>query len=75
MNATMRFIVWGTLPLGALLGGALGGAFGVRTAMWVGAIGGTSAVAWLLASPMRGMRDFPAVEDQPAGSAERPEGV
>ena len=24
MNATMRFIVWGTVPLGALLGGALG---------------------------------------------------
>src|SRR5262249_3822495 len=24
MNATMRFIVWGTIPIGSLLGGALG---------------------------------------------------
>lgn len=29
MNATMRTIVWGTLPLGALIGGLLGNAIGV----------------------------------------------
>ncbi|MBV8264414.1 MAG: MFS transporter, partial [Candidatus Eremiobacteraeota bacterium] len=29
MNATMRTIVWGTLPVGALIGGALGSAIGV----------------------------------------------
>jgi MFS family permease len=29
MNATMRTIVWGTLPLGALIGGALGSVIGV----------------------------------------------
>jgi hypothetical protein len=75
MNATMRFIVWGTLPLGALLGGALGGAVGVRTTMWLGAIGGTLAVVWLLASPLRGMRDFPAAEDRPVEPIEGSEGV
>ncbi|HEY2300395.1 MAG TPA: MFS transporter [Acidimicrobiales bacterium] len=75
MNATMRFIVWGTLPLGALLGGALGSAFGVRATMWLGAIGGTLAVVWLLASPMRGLRDFPAVEDHPVDRDDRPEEV
>jgi urocanate hydratase len=25
MNATMRFIVWGTIPIGSILGAALGG--------------------------------------------------
>ncbi len=65
MNATMRFIVWGTLPLGGLVGGALGTALGVRTTMWVGAAGATLAICWLLASPMRGMRDFPTTDGHP----------
>jgi MFS family permease len=44
MNATMRFMVWGTLPLGSLLGGALGTAIGLRPTLWVGAAGGLVAV-------------------------------
>ena len=55
MNATMRFVVWGTLPLGGLLGGLLGTIIGVRDTLWVSGAGGTLAVLWLLASPMRGM--------------------
>jgi len=39
MNAAMRWIVWGTIPLGSLLGGALATWFSLRTALWVGAIG------------------------------------
>ncbi|HZD68530.1 MAG TPA: MFS transporter, partial [Actinomycetes bacterium] len=35
MNATMRFMVWGTLPLGATLGGALGSAMGLRPTLWL----------------------------------------
>jgi MFS family permease len=38
MNATMRFMVWGTLPVGAALGGALGGALGLRPTIWVAAV-------------------------------------
>ena len=30
MNATMRFIVWGTMPIGAILGGALGSLIGLQ---------------------------------------------
>jgi predicted MFS family arabinose efflux permease len=62
MNATMRFLVWGEMPLGALLGGALGGVIGLRPTLWLAAIGQVGAIGWLLASPMRGMRDFPAGE-------------
>ena len=39
MNATMRFVVWGVLPLGALLGGVLGSVAGLRPTLWVGAAG------------------------------------
>ena len=45
MTATMRFLLWSSLPLGSLLGGAVGSAGGVRTALWVGAIGMVLACA------------------------------
>jgi MFS family permease len=69
MNATMRFIVWGVLPIGALIGGVLGQKVGLRPTLWVGAVGGVSAIGWLLASPFVGMRDFPT-EPPTARSAE-----
>lgn len=40
MNATIRFLSWGAMPLGALLGGALGTLIGLRGALWVSAAGG-----------------------------------
>ncbi|HEY0187678.1 MAG TPA: MFS transporter [Cellulomonas sp.] len=59
MNASVRFIVWGSMPLGGLLGGWLGHTFGVVPALWV-AVGITlvSAVP-VLASPLLRMRDLP----------------
>ncbi|GAA3259568.1 MFS transporter [Nonomuraea helvata] len=60
MNATMRFLVWGTLPLGGLIGGALGGAIGVRDTLMVAAIGSCLAFLWLITSPLRTMRELPA---------------
>ncbi|MDQ1549967.1 MAG: hypothetical protein QOD27_1625, partial [Microbacteriaceae bacterium] len=35
MNATMRFLVWGTMPLGGFLGGVLGATIGVRETLLV----------------------------------------
>lgn len=69
MNATIRFIVWGTIPLGGLLGGALGSWLGDRTAIWVAAVGVALAPAWLLASPLRRLRDTP----EPAAGWRQPE--
>jgi MFS family permease len=59
MNATMRFLVWGTLPLGGLLGGLLGTVLGVRNTLWIAGSCGTLAILWLIFSPIRPMRDFP----------------
>lgn len=56
MNATMRFMVWGTLPLGSLLGGALGTVIGLRPTLWVGAVGGLVAVLPVALSPVRSLR-------------------
>ena len=33
--ATVRFISWGVLPLGAIIAAALGQALGVRTTLWI----------------------------------------
>ena len=37
MNSVYRLMGWGTMPLGALLAGVLGDAFGLRTVFWVSA--------------------------------------
>ena len=43
MNSVMRFLVWGTIPLGSLVGGALGSTIGLRETLFVGATGGLLA--------------------------------
>ena len=43
MNSVMRFLVWGTIPLGSLAGGALGSTIGLRETLFVGATGGLLA--------------------------------
>ncbi len=43
MNASFRFIVWGMMPLGALLGGFLGARIGLRPTLAVSVIGGLLA--------------------------------
>lgn len=65
MNASVRFIVWGTQPLGALAGGALGATIGVRATVAVGVTGSALAVLWVLASPLRTLRDVPSAERSP----------
>jgi len=61
----MRFFVWGTIPLGSLVGGALATAFGVRTAILVGACIGFVSLLPVLLSPLRTLREFPEQEDVP----------
>jgi predicted MFS family arabinose efflux permease len=60
MNATMRLIVWGTIPVGALIGGILGTTIGLQPALWVAAIGSALAFLPVLFSPVRSLREIPA---------------
>jgi predicted MFS family arabinose efflux permease len=59
MNSAMRFVVWGTIPLGTLAGGALGTWIGLRETLVVGAIGSGGAFLWILLSPQRHLREMP----------------
>ena len=59
MNASVRFMVWGTLPLGGFLGGALGSIIGIRATLWVAAVGQATAFLWLLPSPIPTMKEIP----------------
>ncbi|MER7466929.1 MFS transporter [Streptomyces sp. NPDC097981] len=69
MTASVRFVIWGAMPVGALIGSALGQGLGVRQAMWVGAAGELLAVVPLLCSPLRTMRELPAEPAEPAESS------
>ncbi len=60
MNASIRFLVWGTIPLGGLLGGAMGELLGLRATLLVAGAGFVLAPLWLVASPLRRLRDLPA---------------
>ncbi len=53
VNATMRFLTWGVIPLGALLGGALGGEVGIRETMWLASVGILTGPVFLMLSPLR----------------------
>ncbi|MFF4616720.1 MFS transporter [Nonomuraea jabiensis] len=58
VNASVRFMTWGVIPLGAVLGGILAQQIGVREALWV--IMGARLLTFvpLLFSPLPRMRDF-----------------
>ncbi|MER7970955.1 MFS transporter [Streptomyces sp. NPDC096080] len=58
VNATVRFLGFGAMTLGALAGGVLGEYLGVRGALWVAATGTALATLWVICSPLRGLRDF-----------------
>ncbi|MER6979390.1 MFS transporter [Streptomyces carpinensis] len=59
MNAAVRWVAWGTLPLGGVLGGVLGTLIGVRPAFWLAFIGSWAAGWLVFFSPLRHMRDVP----------------
>ncbi len=61
MNAAVRWIVWGTMPLGAVIGGALGTAVGIRPTLWIGLAGSWAAGFWVYFSPLRRLRDTPRI--------------
>jgi MFS family permease len=59
MNAVVRFMYWGTMPLGSLAGGALATVIGVRPTLFVGIVGGTLAFAPLAATSLMRLRTIP----------------
>ena len=62
MNATMRFLVWGTIPIGSLIGAALSEIIGVRNTVWVGSILGLFPFLFVFFSPVRGLAKIPDID-------------
>ena len=60
MNATMRTIVWGTIPLGAFIGGILGTSIGLVQTIVLGGILSTLAASWIVLGPVIRLREQPA---------------
>ncbi|MFD7631716.1 MFS transporter [Streptomyces sp. NPDC059851] len=67
MSATARFVSWGGIPLGGLLGGASGSVFGATGTLWIGAAGMTLSALPNFLSPLRAMRTLPT-EKAPSDS-------
>ncbi|MEU9452950.1 MFS transporter [Streptomyces sp. NPDC048277] len=58
-SATARFVSWGGIPLGGLLGGASGSVFGAPATLWIGAAGMTlSALPNLLSNVLSPRADL-----------------
>ncbi len=71
MNAAMRWIVWGTIPLGSLAGGALASVYSLHTTLWAAAIGEVFTFLPVLLSPVRSIGKMPEPVDEPTpGEAE-----
>jgi MFS family permease len=59
VSAASRWVTWGPLPLGGVVGGALASAVGVQATLWIAVTGACSSVLWLIFSPLRRLRDLP----------------
>ncbi len=56
VNGTIGFLLWVLTPLGALAGGYLGDAFGLRPTLFGAALGVTASTLWMWRSPLRTYR-------------------
>jgi membrane protein implicated in regulation of membrane protease activity len=59
VTASMRFLAFGMIPLGALLAGALGTALGVRDGLWLVLVIFAASSLVLLAPRIRTARNLP----------------
>ena len=64
MNASIRFLVWGVMPIGSFTAGVLGSAWGARSVFWIAAVGGAVSTLPVLLSPLLTMRDLPRELDR-----------
>ena len=59
MNATVRTVVWGTIPLGSIVGGVLGDAVGVVNTIYIGGAVSGLAFLWIALGPVMKLKKQP----------------
>jgi MFS family permease len=67
--ATVRFVSWGAIPFGALIGGAIATGIGSRGALWVACLLTLACPVLLWFSPVRRLRDLTGEPERPVSSA------
>ncbi len=65
MNATVRFLMWGVTPFGALAGGYLGDVLGLRPALFLAVVGVSAATLFTLRPAVRELRVVPQSPEDP----------
>lgn len=69
MNASVRWAVWGVMPIAALVAGTLGTSIGVVPTLWIGALGELCAAAFVVTGPFWSLRNLPDLHSGGSGSA------
>jgi MFS family permease len=64
VSGAYLLVNYGVRPLGALFGGVLGSAIGVRSTLWVATAGAVAGFLWLLPSPIPRLHELPAEPEQ-----------
>ena len=59
VNATIRVISYGAIPLGALLGGLLANWYSLRLAVLIAGLGTLLAFLWIFFSPVKTLHELP----------------
>jgi MFS family permease len=59
VSGAYMVVNYGVRPLGALTGGALGTAIGLRPTLWIATVGAIGGALWLLPSPIPRLRALP----------------
>jgi predicted MFS family arabinose efflux permease len=65
----MQVLIAGVAPIGAMAGGLLAEAIGVRATLWIAGIGIVLSTGWLIVSPIRSLRERPDRATRPEKSA------
>jgi len=68
VNTSLATVTQGVKAVGALVGGAMATAIGIRPALWVAALGATTTVLWVWFSPLR--HEGPATVGTEGGAAD-----
>ncbi|MFY1693758.1 MFS transporter [Plantactinospora sp. WMMB782] len=67
VTGAKRTVNYGIRPIGALLGGTLGAALGVRPTLWIATVGAITGLFWILPTTIPKLRELPEPDHSAAG--------